>query len=51
MDSGVVFKRDTTDANDVYFDPELWHKNRRDIKKPHGPVAINEREYIFEDRM
>lgn len=51
IDSGVVYKRDTMDVNDLFFDAEKWHKSLENIKKPHGPLPINGREYCFEDGM
>lgn len=49
--SGVVFKRDTIGVNDLFFDVEKWNKNVENIKKPHGPLPIDGREYCFEDGM
>ena len=28
---------------------EKWHKDLKNIKKPHAPLPINGREYCFED--
>ena len=49
--SGVVYKRDTIGVNDLFFDAEKWHEDLEKLKKPHGPVPINSREYCFEDGM
>lgn len=51
IDSGVVYKRDTIEINDLFFDAEKRQKGLNNIKKPHGPVPINGREYCFEDGM
>lgn len=51
IDSGVVYKRDTINVNDLFFDAEKWHNSLENLKKPHGPVPINGREYCFEDGM
>lgn len=51
IDSGVVYKRNTIDVNDLFFDAKKWHKDLKNSKKPHGPLPINGREYCFEDGM
>ena len=40
IDSGVVYKRDIIEANDLFFEA-----------RPCGPLPINGREYCFEDGM
>lgn len=47
IDSGEVFKRDTIDVNDFFFNAEKFDKP----KSSRGPVPINGREYCFEDGM
>ena len=49
--SGTVFKRDTIETTDFFFDAEKCKKCLDNTKKPHGPMPINGREYCFEDGM
>lgn len=51
IDSGVVYKRDTIDVNDLFFEAEKWHNSLNEEKKPHGPLSVNGKEYCFEDGM
>ncbi len=51
IDSCVVYKRENIDVNDFFFDADRWHKSLEDLKKPHGPLPVNGREYCFEDGM
>lgn len=45
IDSGVVYKRDTIDVNDLFFNPEKWHNSLNKEKKSHGPLSANGNEY------
>lgn len=50
--SGEVFKKDTVNASDLFFDSEKWAEKLQEIKaRPHGPIPFNGREYCFEDGM
>ena len=50
---GEVFKRDTVESTDLFFDIKRWEKALTEIrnKKPHGPLPIDGLEYCFEDGM
>ncbi len=48
IDSGVIYKRDSIEVNDLFFDSE---KQNNSVKKPHGPLPVNGKEYCFEDGM
>ncbi len=51
IDSGVVYKRDTIEVNDLFFDKEKRQKALNTLKKPRGPMPVNGIEYCFEDGM
>ena len=49
--SGEIFKRNTIEAGDLFFDTEKSPGNANDAKMPHGPLSVNGLDYCFEDGM
>ena len=49
--SGVVFKRDKIEVNDLFFNAEEWRNKSNKAQKPHGPLPVDGLEYCFEDGM
>lgn len=49
--SGEIFKRNTIEVGDLFFDTEKSPGNADNAKKPHGPLPVNGLDYCFEDGM
>lgn len=47
IDSSVVYKRDASGVNDLFFDAEKRRKGLENLKKSHGPAPVNGENTIF----
>ncbi len=49
--SGEVYDRKTVESNDLFFNPEEWTRQIKDISTPHTPDPVNGLTYNFDDVM